>query len=493
MKYQSTRDAQNIVTASQAILKGIAEDGGLYVPQSTPVLPVSLEDMTTMTYQEVAFHVLKTFLTDFTDEELWYCINGAYNEEKFDTPSMVSLKSIGHKHYLELFHGQTIAFKDMALSILPYLMTVSAKKNGSDKDILILTATSGDTGKAAMAGFADVPNTKIIVFYPKSGVSHIQEMQMLTQKGANTHVVGITGNFDDAQSAVKNMFTDENLIKQISEKGYQFSSANSINIGRLTPQVAYYVYAYAQLVKQGVLKNGEPMNVSVPTGNFGNILAAYYAKEMGVPIQTFICASNKNNVLTDFFNTGEYNKNRPFYVTNSPSMDILISSNLERLLFHATDNDTQKTNDYMQALSKTGSYTVDTTLFKDVFAGFADEKSIEVQIKHVFDESGYLLDTHTAVADVVVDQYVSKTGDKTPVVIASTASPYKFPRSVLQAFSGVDFTKDDLLLVDDIETLSGVPQPQAVLDVKQANILHDEVVDVSEMVASVLAKLDNNA
>lgn len=489
MKYQSTRDAQNIVTASQAILKGIAEDGGLYVPQTMPVLPVSIEALTQMTYQEVAFHVLKSFLTDFTDEELWYCINGAYNSEKFAVDNMVSLKPMGQKYYLELFHGQTIAFKDMALSILPYLMTVSAKKNGSEKDILILTATSGDTGKAAMAGFADVPHTKIIVFYPKNGVSHIQEMQMVTQKGDNTHVVGITGNFDDAQSAVKQMFTDENLIKQVGEKGYQFSSANSINIGRLTPQVAYYVYAYAQLVKQGVLKNGESMNVAVPTGNFGNILAAYYAKAMGVPIHTLVCASNKNNVLTDFFTTGEYNKNRPFYVTNAPSMDILISSNLERLLFHATGNNTEKTRDYMQSLYETGTYTVDKTVFNNIFAGFADEKSIETQIRNVFDAHRYLMDTHTAVADVVVDQYIAQTGDSAPIVIASTASPYKFPRSVLQAFEGIDANKDDLLLVDDMETLSSVPQPQAVLDVKRAHILHDEVVDVSDMVASVLAKL----
>ncbi|MBS4749816.1 threonine synthase [Carnobacteriaceae bacterium zg-ZUI78] len=484
--YQSTRDAKNRVSASQAILKGIAEDGGLYVPQTFPTLPVSLEALADMSYQEIAFLVLRAFLSDFSDDELRACVNSAYSTTKFDIDDIVSIQSFGNKHYLELFHGETIAFKDMALSILPYLMSTAAKKNGSHKDILILTATSGDTGKAAMAGFADVPHTKIIVFYPKGGVSHIQELQMLTQKGDNTHVIGITGNFDDAQSAVKAMFTDTDMIEKVNQAGYQFSSANSINIGRLMPQVAYYVYAYAQLVKNKVIRCGESINVSVPTGNFGNILAAYYAKQIGLPIDTFICASNKNNVLSDFFATGTYNKNRPFYVTNSPSMDILISSNLERLIYHAVEQDTQKTRDLMHALSQQGEYHVDLNDILSAFYGdFATEDNITAQIKRTFDNYKYLIDPHTAVSDFVYDMYAEKTGDNKHVVIASTASPYKFPKSVMSAFRH-DNLDDDMALVDALETLSNIPQPQAVLDVKQATIRHHKVVSVEEMAQSVL-------
>ena len=490
--YQSTRNPENRVTASQAILKGIAEDGGLYVPVEHPKLPVPLADLVGKSYQEVAFTVMKAYFDDFSQEELQACIDGAYNSDKFDTPELTPVKKVGDAYYLELFHGQTIAFKDMALSILPYLMTTSAKKQGSDKEIVILTATSGDTGKAAMAGFADVPGTKIVVFYPKGGVSHIQELQMLTQKGDNTYVVGITSNFDDAQSQVKALFGDQALNQQIAAAGYQFSSANSINIGRLIPQVAYYVFAYLQLVSQGVIALGDAINVDVPTGNFGNILAAYYARQMGLPIKTFICASNKNNVLTDFFKTGVYDRQRPFYVTNSPSMDILISSNLERLIYHATGNDAAQTAAYMKQLVDQGHYQVTPQMqatYADFYGGYADEAQIEASIKAVYEATGYVLDPHTAVATSVYSDYRQETGDTTPTIIASTASPYKFPRSVMQSFQDLDPEVDDLTLVDQLEAISGVPQPAAVLEVKEAQIRHNEVVDVAGMKASILTKL----
>ncbi len=347
--YRSTRNANETATASQAILKGLANEGGLFVPDSIPALDVSLKDLAKMNYQQVAYEVMKLMFTDFTEAELKHCIDSAY-DSKFDTPVIAPLVNKAGAYYLELFHGSTIAFKDMALSILPYLITTSAKKNGVKNEIVILTATSGDTGKAALAGFADVPGTKIIVFYPKHGVSPIQEKQMVTQKGDNTFVVGITGNFDDAQTGVKKMFSDAELAKYMDEKGYQFSSANSINIGRLVPQMVYYVYAYTRLVADGTIKAGDKINVDVPTGNFGNILAAYYAKEMGLPIAKFICASNDNKVLFDFFQTGTYDRNREFILTTSPSMDILISSNLERLIYKIAGNDAEKNSEPSQTI-----------------------------------------------------------------------------------------------------------------------------------------------
>ena len=355
--YHSTRNSEETATASEAILKGLTSDGGLFVPDSIPKLNVSLEDLTQMSYQEIAYAVMKEFLTDFTEEELKTCINNAY-DSKFDTEEIAVTKKVDGAYYLELFHGATIAFKDMALSILPHLLVTSARKNNVKNEIVILTATSGDTGKAALAGFADVPGTKIIVFYPKSGVSPIQEKQMVTQKGDNTYVIGIKGNFDDAQTGVKKMFSNKELAKVMNDNGFQFSSANSINIGRLVPQVVYYVKAYADLLKQGALKAGEPMNVVVPTGNFGNILASYYAKQMGIPIGKFVCASNKNKVLFDFFETGKYDRNREFYVTTSPSMDILISSNLERMIYRIAGNDAKQCAKFMAALTKDGEYVI---------------------------------------------------------------------------------------------------------------------------------------
>ena len=355
LMYSSTRDGEKKYTASQAILKGLADDGGLFVPEKIPALDRTVEQLKGMSYQEVAYEVMKLFFTDFTEEELKKCIQAAY-DEKFDTTEIAPLVEADHAYYLELFHGSTIAFKDMALSILPHLLITSARKNHVENDIVILTATSGDTGKAALAGFADVPGTKIVVFYPKDGVSPIQEKQMVTQKGDNTHVVAIHGNFDEAQTGVKRMFNDKKLAEDMAAQGYQFSSANSINIGRLVPQICYYVYSYAKLYESGVIAADEKVNVVVPTGNFGNILAAYYAKNMGLPIGKLICASNENKVLFDFFSTGKYDKNRPFILTNSPSMDILISSNLERLIYQIAGRNPQKNKELMEELSATGVY-----------------------------------------------------------------------------------------------------------------------------------------
>ena len=487
LMYKSTRNNEERVTASEAILKGLANDGGLYAPEQIPSLKVSLEDLTKMSYQEIAYVVMKEFLTDFTEEELKHCINSAY-DKKFDIPEIAAMHEADGAHFLELFHGATIAFKDMALSILPYLLTTSAKKNHVKNEIVILTATSGDTGKAALAGFQDVPGTKIIVFYPKSGVSPIQEKQMVTQRGENTYVVGIHGNFDDAQTGVKNMFNDKELAKVMDEAGYQFSSANSINIGRLVPQIVYYVYAYAQLVKKGTLKAGEEMNVVVPTGNFGNILASYYAKQMGLPIKKFICASNENKVLFDFFETGCYDRNREFILTTSPSMDILISSNLERLIYKIAGNDAKKNAAFMEQLKGEGKYTITEEMkaaLSEFVGGYATEKETAEVIAKIYKQDDYIIDTHTAVAAHVYEQYVADTKDTTPTVIASTASPYKFTRSVMDAIDPAYDVKTDFELVDELNRLSKVAVPQAIEDIRTAPVLHDTVVDAKDMCAQV--------
>ena len=463
--YKSTRSNSDKVTASQAILKGLADDGGLFVPDSIPALEVPLEKLADMTYQETAYEVMKLFLSDFTEEELKHCINGAY-DDKFDTKEIAPLVKKDGAYYLELFHGKTIAFKDMALSILPYLMTTAAKKNGVKNEIVILTATSGDTGKAALAGFADVPGTSIIVFYPKNGVSPIQEKQMLTQKGENTNVVGIIGNFDDAQTGVKEMFHSKNLAERMNAKGYQFSSANSINIGRLVPQIVYYVYAYGQLLKQGEITCGEKMNVVVPTGNFGNILAAFYAKNMGLPIETLYCA---------------------FILTSSPSMDILISSNLERLIYRITGEDAAQTKVFMDALSNNGEYTITKEMMEKLscfVGGYASEAETAANIKKVFDKAGYIMDTHTSVASCVYYDKAKDAGLKT--VIASTASPYKFTRSVMDAIDKEKYdSMTDFELVDELNALSGVKIPEAIEEIRTAPIRHDIVCDKSEMQMTV--------
>ena len=485
--YRSTRNAQETATASMAILKGLANEGGLFVPDTIPAFDKSLEELSKMDYREVAYQVMKLMLTDFTEEELRHCINSAY-DSKFDTKEIAPLVHKAGAYYLELFHGATIAFKDMALSILPYLLTTSAKKNDVKNEIVILTATSGDTGKAALAGFADVPGTKIIVFYPKHGVSPIQEKQMVTQKGDNTCVIGITGNFDDAQTGVKKMFSDKELNEYLASKGYQFSSANSINIGRLVPQMVYYVYAYTRLVANGEIKAGDKINVVVPTGNFGNILAAFYAKQMGLPINKFICASNENKVLYDFFRTGTYDRKREFILTTSPSMDILISSNLERLIYRIAGNDAEKNKALMQALNGKGAYTITDDMKKqlaDFYGNYASEAETAATIKRVYESDQYIMDTHTAVAASVYDKYVKETGDTTPTVIASTASPYKYTRSVMNAIDSAYDKQSDFELVDELNKLSGVKVPQAIEDIRQAEVRHDIVCDKEDMLAEV--------
>lgn len=481
--YKSTRGKEETVTASMAILKGLSEDGGLFVPTEIPKLDVPMDELAKMSYQETAYEVMKCFLTDFTEEELKNCINNAY-DEKFDTKEIAPLHEADGAYFLELYHGATIAFKDMALSILPHLMTTAAKKNQVKNEIVILTATSGDTGKAAMAGFADVPGTKIIVFYPKHGVSPIQEKQMVTQKGNNTYVVGITGNFDDAQTAVKKMFNDKELEAELDAAGYQFSSANSINIGRLVPQIVYYVYAYASLVRQGKIKDGQEINVVVPTGNFGNILAAYYAKQMGLPVHKLICASNDNKVLYDFFRTGTYDRNREFILTISPSMDILISSNLERLIYLLTGEDDKKNQELMRELKEEGSYTISDDMkaqLKDFVGGYATEDEVKQTIRDIYRETGYVMDTHTAVAATVYQAYRKESKDEHKAVIASTASPYKFARSVMTAIDDKYNQLDEFALIDELQKVSGMPVPNAIEEIRNAQILHNTECDVDKM------------
>lgn len=486
--YSSTRSKSAPVKASEAILKGLAEDGGLFVPDHIPALDKSLEELAGMDYRQVAYEVMKLFLTDFTEEELRDCINKAY-DSKFDTESIAPLAEAEGAYYLELFHGATIAFKDMALSILPHLMITSARKNQIKNEIVILTATSGDTGKAALAGFADVKGTRIIVFYPKNGVSPIQEKQMVTQKGGNTLVVGIHGNFDDAQTGVKKIFSDQELAKELDGRGFQFSSANSINIGRLVPQICYYVYAYAALLKAGKIRAGEKINVTVPTGNFGNILAAFYAKNMGLPIGRLICASNENKVLYDFFSTGTYDRNREFVLTSSPSMDILISSNLERLIYRIAGNDADRNREMMNALAKEGKYAITEEMkeaLADFYGAYANETETAEEIKRLYSSCGYVIDTHTAVASAVYQKYVKETGDKTKTVIASTASPFKFTRSVMNAIDDGYDSMGDFELVDELSRLANVSVPPAIEEIRTAPVVHDKQCEVDGMKDVVL-------
>ena len=483
LHYKSTRNSNLKATASEAVLKGLAPDGGLFVPERIPKLDIPMDRLKRMSYQETAYEVMKLFLTDFTEEELKTCISRAY-DSKFDTEEIAPLAKVGDTYYLELFHGSTIAFKDMALSILPYLMTTSAKKNDVENEIVILAATSGDTGKAAMAGFADVEGTRIIVFYPKNGVSKVQELQMVTQKGNNVDVVAIHGNFDHAQSGVKAMFENAELADKLADNGYQFSSANSINIGRLVPQVVYYVYAYAKLLGEEELTAGEKMNVVVPTGNFGNILAAYYAKQMGVPIDRLICASNENKVLFDFFRTGTYDRNRAFVLTTSPSMDILISSNLERLIYLVTGEDSGQTSRFMEELRDGGSYALTEEMrdrLKDFEAGYATEAQTADQIRRIYESTGYVLDTHTAVASYVCDEYRKTSGDGSKCLVVSTASPYKFVKSVMTSIDSTYEAEEDFLLLDKLEEVSGVEMPRAIADILHADVLHRTECDADKM------------
>lgn len=496
MLYTSTRDNSIRVTAAQAIAQGISEEGGLFVPCELPKFSLDkITSMTSLSYIERAKTVLREFLTDFTEEELDYCVNGAYAAEKFSSSKIAPVVNVhGNENILELWHGPTCAFKDMALQLLPYLMTVSAKKTADGKTIVILVATSGDTGKAALEGFKNVENTKILVFYPVDGVSPMQKLQMTTQEGENVAVCAINGNFDDAQSAVKSIFTNDEIKAQLAEKNMMFSSANSINWGRLVPQIVYYFSAYCDLIEQGRIKAGDEINVVVPTGNFGNILAGYYAKKMGLPIKKLVCASNTNNVLTDFLKTGEYNRNRKFYATTSPSMDILISSNLERLLYHMSGEDSNTVNELMSALSKDGKYMVSPQLIEKIqeefSAGYCDEKCVDETIKHNFDDYKYLCDTHTAVAVDVYENYVKETGDDIPTVIDSTASPYKFSKSVLTALlGGKTPSLSEFDMVDELNKVSDFDVPKPLKALKDKKVRFTDVCDkenMSEMVFKLL-------
>ena len=491
--YNSTRGSLGSLiscSASEAILKGIAEDGGLYVPKEIPKLDKSLEELASLNYRELAFYILKKYLNDFSDDEIQKCVNSAY-DEKFESELIAPLIEKNGVNFLELYHGPTLAFKDMALSILPYLLKTSAKKLSVKKEIVILTATSGDTGKAALEGFANVDGIKIIVFYPENGVSEIQKRQMITQEGKNTFVVGIDGNFDDAQNGVKEIFNSKEFNALLNENNYMLSSANSINIGRLVPQVVYYFYAYLNLFREKKISKNESINVVVPTGNFGNILAAYYAKNMGLPINKLICASNENNVLTDFVNEGVYNKKREFKVTNSPSMDILISSNLERLLYHISGSDSSLINKLMSDLSLNGVYEITTEMkekLKEFYGGFASEEDTLKNIKDVYEHSKYVMDTHTAVAYAVCNEYKERYRDNKTCVIASTASPYKFTRSVCEAID-IEINCDDFHLVKKLSERTGLSIPKAIVDLDKKPILHNNFYKKSELKQAILSFL----
>lgn len=489
MFYESTRGGISGITSSMAVQNGIAEDGGLFVPSKDIFFSLkTIDNLREQTYRQRAYGILKHFFDDFSKEELHECIDKAYNEERFDHNDIVRLKSLNENvNVLELWHGPTLAFKDMALQILPHLLVKSTKKNNESKDIVILVATSGDTGKAALEGFKDVKGTRVIVFYPENGVSDIQKMQMITQQGSNVDVIAVEGNFDDAQTGVKNIFADKELAKKMDKKGFKFSSANSINWGRLAPQIVYYFSAYADMLNNGTLQIGEAINIVVPTGNFGNILAAYYAMNIGLPINRLICASNQNNVLTDFVKTGVYNKNRKFEKTISPSMDILVSSNLERLLYHMSNRNAVEVKNMMESLNSEGCYRVNKSLAKKIrqliWADYSSDKDTMKTIKSVYKEYGYLIDTHTAVAIDVYDKYVIKTGDVTKTIIASTASPFKFNKSVATALFGEQAIegRSEYNLLGDVSYATGVNVPATLADMDKLPKLHDKKCKVGEM------------
>lgn len=488
MDYISTRDINTVVNAAQAISKGISAEGGLFVPTQIPTLSADdFEFLKGKDYVSRAKFVLSKFLQDFSDEEISHCVEGAYIGS-FDNDCPAPLHKLSDNvNILELWHGPTCAFKDLALQLLPYLMTTSVKKLGNDKETVILVATSGDTGKAALEGFCDVDNTKIIVFYPTDGVSPMQKLQMDTQKGKNVYVCSINGNFDDAQTGVKKIFTDKDINDIMNKNGMAFSSANSINWGRLVPQIVYYVSAYVDLLESE--KDFTDFNVTVPTGNFGNILAAYYAKCMGVPINKLICASNSNNVLTDFINSGVYNRNRKFYTTISPSMDILISSNLERMLFELSGHNDKQVSLLQKELNENGNYTVPSDikekLNKLFFAGCCDDDKTKSTIKEIFDKYGYLIDTHTAVAVNVYNQYAEKTKDTRPVVIASTASPYKFAASVLSAL-GLEIPNSEFDSVKKLSEITKTTVPNPIKNLENATVRFSNVCDKEQMTDTVL-------
>ncbi|MBR3532276.1 MAG: threonine synthase [Clostridiales bacterium] len=495
MKYVSTRGFEGRFTAEEAIIMGIAPDGGLFVPESIPVLSDDdIEQMKNMSFCEISARVLSKYMDDFTEDELLGYTREAYSEEKWgeDPVPLVQLNSYNDREYiLELWHGPTCAFKDVALQLLPHLMTASIRKTGESKKICILTATSGDTGKAALEGFKDLPGTEIIVFYPTGGVSEAQKLQMVTTTGDNTHVIAVNGCFDDAQTGVKKIFADEAFNEELLSKGIKLSSANSINWGRLAPQIAYYVYSYIELLRREKITKGESINIVVPTGNFGNILAAWFAKQMGIPVHRLICASNRNKVLCDFFSSGKYDRNREFYKTSSPSMDILISSNLERLLYEITDKDPDKVKDWMNKLNTEGVYKVDPQTLKRMqmlfVGGFADETGVSKTILDVYDRTDNIVDTHTAVGFNIYNRYHGRSGDECKTVFASTASPFKFSAAVMDAIKGEGFSRDKSIeeVITELSDESGLPIPDAIKDLSSKPVLHKDVIEKEDMEAKV--------
>lgn len=498
MLYNSTQDKSKVVSSAQAIAQGISSEGGLFVPQEFPKYTLDMfKEMLSMSYKERAKKIFSSFLTDFSEDEIDECVSKAYTKEKFESDNPAPISSVKYNgnelNILELWHGPTSAFKDMALQILPHLLTKSLNKTADGMQAVILVATSGDTGKAALEGFKDVENTKIIVFYPENGVSAMQKHQMNTQEGENVYVCAIKGNFDDAQTAVKKIFTDSETSQILKSHSMMFSSANSINWGRLLPQIVYYISAYCDMVNMGKVKLGDKINIAVPTGNFGNILAAYYGYEMGLPVNKFICASNSNNVLTDFINTGVYDKNRRFYTTVSPSMDILVSSNLERLLYKLSSDDDKTVSSWMSKLKSEGRYEVSDEIKQKIkslfYGGFCDDAKTKATINSLFTQQNYLCDTHTSVAVSVYDKYIYETGDKTPAVIVSTASPYKFSKAVLEALDNGTLPENEFDMVDRLYDLtkSNVPVPLSSLKGKQ--IRFNNVTEKDKMQNVVLRAL----
>lgn len=488
-KYYSSRNTNERVSFSTGVTRGLATDGGLYVPESFDKIDITSNNYLNMSYQDLAVDILGHFLDGYTTEEIRGFVNEAYSDN-FETKDIVPIKTCDNVNFLELFRGPTLAFKDMALSILPKFMVAAAKKEGVEDEIVVLTATSGDTGKAALEGFAHKKGIKIIVFFPTDGVSDVQKMQMVTQTGDNTHVVAINGNFDDAQTGVKHLLNDSEFKSQLKNNKFVFSSANSINIGRLVPQIVYYFHGYFELIKSGQIKVGEPVNVVVPTGNFGNILAAYYGHKMGLPVNKFICASNVNNVLTDFLNTGIYDINRKFETTISPSMDILISSNLERFIESLSDKNDKLISDLMNSLKTNGKYELPQELKEKMskfFGGYTTDSETNNTIKNVYDKYSYVIDTHTAVAYKVYEDYVNKTGDSsTPTLLAATASPFKFTRAVVESITGENQDAlNDFQLVDKLSAITGLEIPQGVYKLNEKEILHKTVIEVADMKKSV--------
>ena len=486
MKYYSTRDISLRYDSADAIKMGLSRDGGLLTPESIPQIDADfLQEMAGKRYQERAAAIMGMYLTDYSHEELLTFAENAYGPDRFDTAAVAPVRKVDDKtHCLELWHGPTSAFKDMALQMLPQLLSAALRKTGEDKTVCILVATSGDTGKAAMEGFADVEQTKIMVFYPKDGVSAVQEAQMVTQEGANVGVCSVVGNFDDAQAGVKRIFSDVAMRETLAERGYVLSSANSINWGRILPQVVYYISAYCYLLRDGEIVMGDKVNFCVPTGNFGDILAAYYAKRMGLPVGKLICASNCNDVLTDFLRTGVYDRNRPFHTTMSPSMDILVSSNLERLLFDLSGENDAEIRGYMEGLSKDGKYEVSDAikarLVDEYYGGFCNEEETAAIIADYYKNKDYLIDTHTAVAAHVMQEYRKETGDETVTVFVSTASPYKFCNHVLAAV-GETPVGDGVELLDQLHDVSGVAVPRRLAALKGKARRFDLTAEKQEM------------